>query len=214
MAEIGTNLQRIMAQSGLTIDQVADRAGLAARTVRGLLAGSIRRPQARTLHRLAAGLGVPVHELFQNPWVLAQRSFDRQTNPVVDEVTANHPELFEGWHASDFDELYSHFGTGGSLTVEGALRTVENMNRHRDVHRKVAVVLESDEGCLLEQLVETLYQRVVISPEEPATAGMKASPARGSEVESLGADWTKKSMRRRMGPNIELSTSNAQHRTC
>src|ERR1700752_2711247 len=101
-----------MARFGLTIDEVVEQTGLDERTVKGVLRGSIR-PHARTLHRLATGLGVPADELFQNPSVLAHRLFDRQTNPVVDEVAAGHPELFEGWHADDFDELYSHFGAGG-----------------------------------------------------------------------------------------------------
>src|SRR5262245_10409737 len=149
MPEFGTNLRRLMARFGLTIEQVVERTGLEERTVKGVLAGSIRRPRARTLHKLAAGLGVPADELFQNPSVLAHRSFDRQTNPAVDEVAAAHPELFEGWHAEDFDELYSHFGAGGALTAEGALRTVERMNQHRDLHLKVAVVLESTEAELL-----------------------------------------------------------------
>jgi transcriptional regulator with XRE-family HTH domain len=170
MADFGANLKRLMGRFGLTIEQVVEQTGLDERTVKGVLAGAIRRPHARTLHRLATGLGVPADELFQNPSVLAHRSFDRQTNPAVDEVTAAHPELFDGWTAEDFDELYSHFGAGGALTPDGALRTVERMNHHRDLHNKVAVVLESCEAELLAQLIDTLYRRVVILPE-PMTNG-------------------------------------------
>ncbi len=171
MVDFGTNLKRLMARFGLTIDEVVEQTGLDERTVKGVLGGSIRRPHARTLHRLAVGLGVPADELFQNPSVLAHRLFDRQTNPVVDEVAANYPGLFEGWGADDFDELYSHFGAGGELTAEGARRTVEGMNRRRDLHRKVAVVLESHEAGLLEEMIDVLYRRIVIAePDDPHDA--------------------------------------------
>ncbi|MCI0680528.1 MAG: helix-turn-helix domain-containing protein [Gemmataceae bacterium] len=185
MADFGANLKRLMARFGLTIDEVVQQTGLDERTVKGILGGSIRRPHARTLHRLAVGLGVPADELFQNPALLAHRllghrSFDRQTNPVVDEVTASRPELFEGWTADDFDELYSHFGAGGELTEEGALRTVEAMNRRRDLHRKVAVVLESHEASLLEQMIDVLYRRIVIAePEEPDRAAVNGELMNG-----------------------------------
>ncbi len=45
---------------------------------------------------------------------LAYRQFDRQTNPVAEEVIQEHPELFENWVLADFDELHSRFGAGKS----------------------------------------------------------------------------------------------------
>jgi transcriptional regulator with XRE-family HTH domain len=164
MPDFGANLQRLMARDGLTIDQVVAQTGLDERTIRGILRGSIRRPHARTLHRLASGLGVPADELFQNAALLAQRQFDRQTNPLVDELTSRQPELFEGWLPDDFDELYSQFGAGGQLTAEGALQMVQGMNRRRELLRKAAVVAQSQDAALLEQLVDALYQRVVLTP--------------------------------------------------
>ena len=81
----------------------------------------MKKPHARTLHRLAAGLGISVDELFIDPAQLLYRSFDRLTNPMVEEVLENHGELFHGWTQADFDELNSRVGLGGPLTMEGAL---------------------------------------------------------------------------------------------
>ena len=159
MWDHSANLRRLMAQHGLTLHDVVDRCGVDERTVKGILAGA--KPHARTLHRVAAGLGVPVDELFQDAARLAHRAFDRQTNPLVDEVLARRPELFAGWTQADFDELYSRFGDGGALTAQGTLDAVIAMNHKRDIHQKVALLMESSEGELLSGLVELLYSRIV-----------------------------------------------------
>lgn len=59
-------LRRLMAQRGLTINQVIDRSGLHARTVKAVLRGDCR-PHAKTLHRLAAGLECDAAEFFLGP---------------------------------------------------------------------------------------------------------------------------------------------------
>lgn len=163
MCDVASNVRRLMARTGLTLKQVVETTGLCERTVKGLLAGK-NKPHARTLHRLAAGLGVSTDELFQKPSLLAHRLFDRQTNPAVDEVVNSHPDWFEDWSESEFEELYSHFGTGGALSEAGAAGVVRAMNRKRDVHRKVALLLESGEAELLAGVIELLYQRIVLSP--------------------------------------------------
>src|SRR5687767_3072808 len=66
-AEYGENLRRLMARVGLTIAQLAARSGLDQRTVQAILQGRNKRPHARTLQKLAAGLDASVDELFQNP---------------------------------------------------------------------------------------------------------------------------------------------------
>ena len=160
--EFGTNVQRLMARAGFTISQVAQRAGLDERTIQAILQGRGTRPHARTLQKLAAGLDAHVDELYQNPSVLAYRHFDRQTNPVVDEVVAHQPALFDGWTAEDFDELYSHFGAGGALTHSGTLTMVQRINRKRDIQAKVDLILETSEAPLLCDIVEALFKRVVV----------------------------------------------------
>ena len=157
-----TNVRRLMARSGMTLSALVEASGLHERTIKGILNGSSN-PHARTLHRLAAGLGVATDELFQNPFLLAHHLFDRRTNPVVQDVVDSHPELFEGWTETDFEELYSHFGTGGALTPAGATQAVLAMNEKRAVHQKVALLLETSEAALLVGLVDLLYQKIVVS---------------------------------------------------
>ncbi len=164
MSHYHTNLRRLMARLDMTIDEVVERSGLNQRTIKSILSGHTK-PQPRTIHRLAAGLGVPPDELFQDPSLLAHRKFDRETNPVVEQVVAHNGELFQGWSEADFDELYSRFGTGGALTEQGSLAAVQAMNQHRDVLRKVAVVLESAEADLLTNMVNVLFERVVLTED-------------------------------------------------
>jgi transcriptional regulator with XRE-family HTH domain len=161
MPDVALNLRRLMARAGLTQEQVISVTGLSQRTVKSLVAGKSK-PHARTLHRLAEGLGVSTDELFQKPSLLAHHLFDRRTNPIVDEVVSDRPELFDGWTEAEFAELYSRFGTGGQLTACGAADVVQAMNRNRDVHRMVALLLESGEAELLAGFVRLLYQKIIV----------------------------------------------------
>jgi transcriptional regulator with XRE-family HTH domain len=155
------NLRRIMAEQGLMVKDVTKRTGLDRRTVLGILEGKSK-PQPRTLHRLAKGLGVAHDEFFLDPTRLLYRRFDYQTNPVIDDVARAHPELFSDWTAADFDELHSRFGAGGPLTVEGAVSAVRQMNRKRELHHKLDLLLETSQAELIEALLETAYQKTVV----------------------------------------------------
>ena len=155
------NLLRLMAARGLTMCGVAEQTGLHVRTVRGILRGD-KKPHAQTLHRLAEGLGVAVDEFFVDPAQLLYRRFDRQTNPVVAEVIENHRELFHGWSEADFDELHSRVGAGGALTVEGALAAVQQMNRRRELHDKLDLLLESSQAEVAAGILNVLYEEVVV----------------------------------------------------
>jgi transcriptional regulator with XRE-family HTH domain len=162
MFDFATNVRRLMARGGLTLGQLVAASGLHERTVKAILAGRTK-PHARTLHRLARGLGVSTDELFEQASPLAHRLFDRRTNPAMQDVVDAHPELFEGWTETDFEELYSHFGTGGALTPGGAAELVLAMNEKRAVHHKVALLLESGEAALLIGLVDLLYQKIAVT---------------------------------------------------
>lgn len=157
---LAASLRRLMAQQNFAIGRVDKRCGLDERTIRGALNGN-NKPHARTINTLATGLGVSTDELFLAPSLLVQRHFDRQTNPAVDEAVASHPDLFEGWTDADFDELYSLVGTGGALTVQGAVEIVRVMNRKRETHEKLDVLLESRQGELLRELIELFYRDAV-----------------------------------------------------
>jgi transcriptional regulator with XRE-family HTH domain len=149
-----SNLRRLLAVRGLTIEEVAEQTGLDRRTIMGVADGT-KRPQAGTINRLASGLEVSADEFFLDPRQLAYRQFDCQTNPIVEEAMESHAELFDGWTEAEFDELHSRFGAGGALTLEGTLAVVREMNDGRQVHEKLATL-------------ELLYDQIVVSP---ATAG-------------------------------------------
>ena len=160
MHHFAHNLRRLMAQHDLTVHAVSRRTGLDQRTVKGILSGASVKPHARTLHQLAQGLDVHTNEFFQSPVMLARGSFDRQTNPGVDELLADRPELFTDWSEADFDELYSRMGTGGSLTTHGASKAAEAINRKRQLHDKLALLLETEQADVIAGILELLYQRV------------------------------------------------------
>lgn len=163
---LAENLRRVMGKKGLTIADVARRTGLDDRTIKLMLREDGSRPQARTLHQLATGLGIDVDELFQNPSLLRRRLFDRRTNPIVDEVTARHPHWFDGWTSDDFDDLYSRFGTGGQLTWDGAVEAVQTINLRRTTFAKVALLLETGQADMLVGMIDLMYGQVVISGGE------------------------------------------------
>ena len=155
------NLQRIVAAAGMSIHQVAEKTGVDKRTIRGILNG-VKKPHARTLHRLAQGLGVSVDEFFVDPAQLLYRRFDRLTNPLVEEIVASHADLFQGWTETDFDELHSRVGIGGALTREGALYAVDLMNRKRELHGKLDVLLESSHADVTGDILDVLYDKVAL----------------------------------------------------
>lgn len=162
----GDNLRRIMAEQGMLLREVIERTGLDRRTLTAILEGR-QKAQPRTIHRLAVGLDVAEDEFFVDPALLLYRRFDNQTNPVVDDVVREEPELFSGWTAADFAELHSRFGTGGPLTPDGALEAVRKMNRKRELHEKLDVLLESSHAELIEALLEAAFQKAAAPPTEP-----------------------------------------------
>jgi transcriptional regulator with XRE-family HTH domain len=167
---LAANLERVMARQNLSIGEVVRRTGLDDRTIRAMLRSDASRPRPRTVYQLAAGLGVDVDELFQSPSVLARRTFDRRTNPIIDDVTRDYPHLFDGWTLDDFDDLYSRFGTGGQLTAHGALTAVERINARRATYAKVAVLLETGHADLLVKMVDALYGDVLVLPANASLA--------------------------------------------
>lgn len=160
------NLRRLMARFGLTIRDVVERTALDPRTVKGILDGTVR-PHASTLHQLAAGLAVDVDELFQTGGSLAFRTFDRKTNPAIDQAVAEHPEWFADWSTADFDELASQVGVGGALSPVGVAEAARRLNRKRAALRKTSIIMETDLGAILEGVIGLLYERAVMAaPDE------------------------------------------------
>ncbi len=172
------NLQRLVAAAGMSIHQVAKLTGLDKRTIRGILNG-VKKPHARTLHRLAEGLGVSVDEFFLDPAQLLYRRFDRLTNPLVEEIVSSHAALFDGWTEADFDELHSRVGMGGPLTREGALYAVQHMNRKRELHGKLDVLLESSHAEVAADILDVLYEKIALLHKSPLLPPLP--PGKGSD---------------------------------
>jgi transcriptional regulator with XRE-family HTH domain len=158
-SRLAANLRRLMARFDLTLEGVAEATGLDQRTLRSMLQEGARRPHARTLHKLAEGLGVDVDELFRAGNENGSFDFDRATNPQVTEAIESHPKLFDGWSPRDFAELYSRMAVGGELTAEGALIAATAMNERRQLLYQASVVLESSEGEVLREMISILFRR-------------------------------------------------------
>lgn len=183
MQFLSHNLQRLLARREWTLAELSARSGVDPRTLRGIVRGR-HRPHARTVAKLAEGLEASVDELFEEPAQRVHRRLDRATNPLVDDLVAERPELFRGWSAAEFDELYSRVGTGGALTHEGAVASAQAMNARRELLHKVAVVCETDEVELLTGFVELLYQRVTCLEGEMVQPKTAAPPRGGREMVS------------------------------
>lgn len=180
-ATVALNLRRLMARDGLTYDDVVAAAQLDERTLRAVSRGR-NNPHARTLHKLASGLGVSIDELFRTPGQSSPRRFDRATNSLVQEVIAQNLSTFETWSEADYDELFSRFGTGGQLTKSGVLAAAEAMNVKRDLLRQVSVILESGEAALLTGFVEMLYRRATTVGASSTDRSTPSNPADKSSL--------------------------------
>lgn len=62
-AAVGESLRRLRLRAGLNQDDLAARAGISVRTLRNVESGTLSRPQAASVHRLAAALGVSGAEM-------------------------------------------------------------------------------------------------------------------------------------------------------
>lgn len=163
----GANLRRLMARFDMTFADVVEATGLDERTLRSLLRDQTR-PHARTIHKLAAGLGISTDELFRAPARAAeQAAFNRATNPTAAATIKKHPEVFAGWTAEQFDELFSHRGVGGELTEEGTLALAQSMNERRELLNQAALLLETDQADLLRGFIEMLYERARVNEPIP-----------------------------------------------
>ncbi|MEQ8847120.1 helix-turn-helix transcriptional regulator [Botrimarina sp.] len=159
---IAHNVRRLMARDGLTYDDVVAATGLDARTLRGILHGK-KRPHAKTLRRLADGLGVGADELFLGEEGSASARLDAASNPAIEQAVADHPGLFEDWSPHEFAELASRVGAGGGLTAEGARVAAAAMNANRRTIDRARVLLESDQAEALRTVVDALYERAASS---------------------------------------------------
>ena len=159
--------------------ELARRTGISRTALYNLRRGTTRCPRASTLNSIAQAFdidpcsldrptdesvgGEHIHE-FDAPdfdskvQTGSDRRFDRLTNPLVDVVRRNAPELFSGWSEADFDALFSVFGTGGGLTEEGVATAARQMNRRRETLWRLQIVMETHLAEVAERLVKTLFE--------------------------------------------------------
>ena len=146
VATVALNVRRLMARHVLTFHDVVQTTGLDERTLRGLVRGT-NNPHARTLHKLAHGLGVEVDELFE-PAGSPRQAFDQTTNPIVESVVHEHTEIFQSWSKAELEELASQFGTGGPLSEAGVLAAAEAINaKRRCCSRSVSFWKAANRNC-------------------------------------------------------------------
>jgi transcriptional regulator with XRE-family HTH domain len=163
---VALNIRRLLARFGWRYDDLIAASGLDERTIRRLMQGKTE-PRPGTLHKLAEAFAVDTNELFLDTPELFAASFDRATNPQIDQAVEEQPELFAGWGEMEFAELASRFGVGGELTVDGALAMADTMNRRRETLQRTKLLLETSDGELLAQFVDMLWHR----SSQPSAAG-------------------------------------------
>lgn len=166
-------------RKGWDLNDLAKRAGMSRTTLYHLERGRTRVPHVATLRKLAAVLEIDADELCgqsnlscdsitsngeQQPLIRAEdrRQFDRATNKAVDEVSAERAELFANWSESEWDELYSTFGTGGQLREAGVVDVAQSINRRREVVRKLEVIMDTHLADTASTVIDALYQMVQV----------------------------------------------------
>jgi transcriptional regulator with XRE-family HTH domain len=130
--------------------------------------GVRNRPDLGTDGRRAVQFRNPKSEIRNE---VARRAFDRATNPIVSQIAADDPQLFDGWSADDWDELYSQFATGGALREEGVRQTAARINHDRETLYRLRIVLQTHLSDVAAGMVDTLYRLVSIEPSVDPNAG-------------------------------------------
>lgn len=165
--QVGDNLARLMAGQGLTVDQVVRQTGVDRRTIRGILRGASR-PHAKTLRRLADGLGVRADEFFIDPAQLLFRRFAPKPRPAVVEAVETHGELFHHWSKADFDRLHRCLDRQDEETVQDVLRLVRRMNEHRELHAILDVLIDGKLARLVCGLLRLFFRETTKQNRERA----------------------------------------------
>ncbi len=153
MAYYGDNLRRLMAAKNLTLADVARRSGLDIRTINGILNNPQARPHARTLHKLARGLRVPVEELFQAPPLLVQQPKASVSHPMIHRLLQERPDLFDGWEPSDFVRLEALCQERQVEKTAQVIHLASSVNRARQLSSGILRILASNYGSLFLQVV-------------------------------------------------------------
>lgn len=181
---VGSLIRRERYTREMGFDELVRRAGVSRSALAKLEADRTARPRPGTLRRIAKALDVPLELLLGpagqatptlRPSARQAREFDRQTNPLVEQIAVECPALFRNWTQADWDELYSEFGVGGSLTREGVVARASSINSRRELIQKVQIVLETDLAEALAGIVDLFY-RLTAARSSRAVPGKPLEP--------------------------------------
>ncbi len=171
---------------GWDVSELERRSGVGRTTLYHLEKGHTRRVRSSTIAAIARAFDIEVDQLLAPGHAApaadrrrAAAEFDRATNPAVEEVARERPDVFEGWTADDWEEINSQFGVGGQLTPLGALKAAEEINEKRETIRQLQVVLETHLRDVAREVIETFYRMVLATPANAAaTAALKETADR------------------------------------
>jgi transcriptional regulator with XRE-family HTH domain len=179
---IGALIRAGRIRKGWKQADLAEHAGVSRTTLIHLERGAVQDPHATTLNKLAQALDLPAEDLVlsrvgcahhptdpHTPQLVGTAhptGFDVATNPALRDAAERDPERFRGFTAADWQELASHFGVGGGLTVDGALAAADRLQADKSTLHKLRIVLQTHLREPAQQLIDALYQSVEVTPEE------------------------------------------------
>jgi hypothetical protein len=157
------NLRRQMFEQQLNFKQLSDKTGVDHQLLRRWGSIGISRIDRRNYEQLvsvAAALGFanPDAMFHEAPSIRSASAADRATNPMIEEIRRERPELFDAFTTEDWEELYSIHGAGGALNREGVVHFAERINAKRDVRRKFEAVLETHHFRTLAAIIDVMYR--------------------------------------------------------
>jgi len=174
-------------QRGWDIGRLAREAKVSRTTLHHWQQGKTTRPRNLTIYKLAEALQVDPASLLGGvtaaapvsvPAVFSSsqvtegeqavcrdlenqaRLFDRQTNWTIQSVCEQEPSLFEDWDESQWDELFSSFGTGGEMNEAGIRQEAAAINARKETVYQLQIVLETHLAEAARGVIRALYESI------------------------------------------------------
>ncbi len=175
-------------QRGWDIGRLAREAKVSRTTLHHWQQGKTTRPRNLTIFKLAEALQVDpasllggvtatapvaVPAIFSSSPAMQQgeqaacrdledqaRLFDRQTNWAIQSVCEQVPSLFEDWDESQWDELFSSFGTGGEMNEAGIRQEATAINARKETVYQLQIVLETHLAEAARGVIRALYESI------------------------------------------------------
>lgn len=94
-----------------------------------------------------------------------RRRMERQMQPLVYEWMEDNPVRAAAMSEDEIDELFSMFGVGGPLTLEGVEHFVRMIERKREVYRVVGELMDTHLADVIEGIATSLHGLVQVYPD-------------------------------------------------